>query len=115
MTRREAPRTLAGMTSIKSMRLACAAFALALVGALATSAGAADQQPTTVLDKSVARRISVEDLQKRIAAGEKPIILDTRASVGDVVAKDAVRVPNDQIESWAQGKPKDAFIVAYCT
>jgi hypothetical protein len=89
--------------------------ALALACVLAVPARAADQQPTTVLNKNVARRISVEDLQKRMAAGEKPIILDTRVSVGDVMAKGAVRVPNDQIESWAKGKPRDAFIVAYCT
>jgi hypothetical protein len=67
------------------------------------------------LDPGVARRLAPEDVQRRMAAGEKPIILDTRASLGDDKAKGAQHVPNDRIEAWAKDVPKDALIVAYCT
>jgi hypothetical protein len=83
---------------------------VALACVLAGPARAAE-----TFDKNVARRISVDDLKKRMDAGEKPIVLDTRFSLGDQMAKGAVRVPNNEIESWAKGKPKDALIVAYCT
>ena len=89
-----------------STRILLAAVLVAAVGA---PLGAAD------LDPGVARRLGPEEIQRRIAAGEKPIILDTRASLGDDKAKGAQHVPNDRIETWAKDVPKDALIVAYCT
>jgi hypothetical protein len=66
-------------------------------------------------DPGVVRRITPEEVQQRRDAGKKPIILDARASVGDVMIRGAVHVPNEQIEAWARNAPKDALIVAYCT
>jgi|RhiMetdeSRZDD1v2_1073273.scaffolds.fasta_scaffold1691562_2 hypothetical protein len=84
-------------------------LAAVFVAAVAAPLHAAD------LDRGVARRLAPEEVQRRIAAGAKPIILDTRASLGDDKAKGAVHVPNDRIEAWAKDVPKDALIVAYCT
>ena len=84
-------------------------FAAFLVAAVAAPLHAAD------FDRGVARRLAPEEVQRRIAAGEKPIILDTRTSLGDEKAKGAQHVPNDRIEAWAKDVPKDALIVAYCT
>lgn len=66
-------------------------------------------------DPAVARRIKPEEVQKRQAAGEKLILLDTRGSVGNLIAKGAVQVPGSGVEAWAKDIPKDALIVAYCT
>jgi hypothetical protein len=66
-------------------------------------------------DPAVARRITPQEVQRRREGGEKPIILDTRSSVRDVIAQGAVRVPNERIEAWAKDVPRDALIVAYCT
>jgi len=54
-------------------------------------------------------------VKQRRDAGERPIILDARASVGDVIIRGAVHVPNERIEAWAKDTPKDVLIVAYCT
>jgi hypothetical protein len=97
------------MRSVTVRVVVATALACSLVGVLR----AADTPPA--FDPAVARRITPEEVQKRRAAGEKPIILDTRGSVGDVVAQGAVRVPNDQIEIWAKDVPKKTWIVAYCT
>jgi hypothetical protein len=72
-------------------------------------------EPARAFDPEVARRITPEEVQRRRAAGERPIIVDTRSSVGDAIAQGAVQVTNDRIESWAKDKPKDALIVTYCT
>jgi len=72
-------------------------------------------EPAPAFDPQVARRITPDEVQRRRAAGERPIIVDTRSSVGDVIAQDAVQVNNERIESWAKDKPKDALIVTYCT
>ena len=66
-------------------------------------------------DPAVARRITPDEVQERLKAGEKPIMLDARASVGDVVAQGAVHVPSDRLEGWAKDVPKKSLIVAYCT
>jgi len=73
------------------------------------------EEAARVLDPAVARRITPEDVQRRREAGEKPIILDTRASVGDLIVQGAVHVPSERIEAWAKDVPKGALIVAYCT
>jgi hypothetical protein len=90
------------------------AIARILVAAVLVAAAVAPLRAADV-DPGVARRLAPEEVQRRIAAGEKPIILDTRASLGDEKAKGAQHVPNDRIETWAKDVPKDALIVAYCT
>ena len=86
--------------------------ATALACALAAPLRAEETAP---FDPTVARRITPEQVQRRRAAGEKPIILDTRASIGDATIHGAVHVPNDRIEAWAKDARKDALIVAFCT
>jgi hypothetical protein len=66
-------------------------------------------------DPAVARRITPAEVQQRIKTGEKPIMLDARGSVGDVVAQGAVHAPSDRLEAWAKDVPKKSLIVAYCT
>ena len=61
-----------------------------------------------------ARRMSVEDLKKRLDAGEKVVIVDSRGTASAPVIKDAIHVPNDRLAEWAKDKPKDALIVTYC-
>ena len=73
------------------------------------------EEVARVFDPGVVRRITPEEVRQRREAGEKPIILDARASVGDVIIRGAVRVPNERIEAWAKNAPKDALIVTYCT
>jgi len=82
-----------------------------IAAALACSLAAA-----RAVEPGVVRRITPEEVQQRRDAGEKPIILDARTSVGsDVIIRGAVHVPNERIEAWAKDTPKDALIVAYCT
>ncbi len=88
---------------------------LTLLGVLALSVATVAHAGDTKPDPAVARRISADELQKRIAAGEKPIVLDTRVDQTDVVAHGAAHVTNDQITNWAKDVRKDALIVAYCT
>ena len=66
-------------------------------------------------DLTVARRITPAEVQQRLTAGEKPILLDARTSVGVLVAQGAVLVPPDRLEAWAKDVPKKSLIVAYCT
>jgi hypothetical protein len=66
-------------------------------------------------DPAIARRITPDEVQQRLKAGEKPIMLDARGSFGDVVAQGAVQVPADRLEAWAKDVPKKSLIVAYCT
>ena len=66
-------------------------------------------------DPAVARRITPDEVQQHLKAGEKPIMLDARASVGDVVAQGAVHVPSDRLDGWAKDVPKKSLIVAYCS
>jgi hypothetical protein len=72
-------------------------------------------EETPGFDPQVARRIKPEEVQRRQEKGEKAVIIDTRSSVGNLIAKGAVQVPNDRLEAWAKDIPKDALIVAYCT
>ena len=88
-------------------------LAVALVCGLAARARAAD--PARSPDPEVARRMTIEDVQKHRKAGDKIIIVDARAQETDVVIPGAVHVPNDAIDTWAKGTPKDALIVTYCT
>ena len=88
-------------------------FAAALTYGLVARADAAD--PASSFDPEVARRMNIQDVQKHRTAGDKIIIVDARAQETDVIIPGAVHVPNDAIDTWAKGTPKDALIVAYCT
>ena len=75
----------------------------------------AAQPATEKFDPAVARRITAEELKKRLDNNEKVILLDTRGNTGDAIAKGAVHVPNSKIEEWAKDIAKDTLIVTYCT
>ena len=68
-------------------------------------------------DAKVARRISADDVKKRMDAGEKVIIIDTRSKFTGPMVKGAKHVTGDQLDAWVKesGVAKDAFILAYCT
>jgi hypothetical protein len=65
--------------------------------------------------KDVARRITVEDLQKRLAGTTPVVFLDTRGAPAGPVPKGAMHVTSDQVESWAKNRDKRTLIIAYCT
>ena len=73
--------------------------------------------PQQAFDPKVARRISADDIKKRMDAGEKIIIIDTRSKFTGPMVKGAAHVTGDQLEAWTKEKgiAKDAFILAYCT
>ena len=96
------------MISITTRAIIAAALACGLAPLRA-------EETARVFDPGVVRRITPEEVQRRRHAGEKPIILDARASVSDVIIHGAVHVPNERIEAWAKDAPRDALIVAYCT
>ena len=68
-------------------------------------------------DAKVARRISADEIKKRMEAGQKVIIIDTRSKFTGPMVKGADHVSSDQLEAWVKDKgiAKDAFILAYCT
>ena len=96
------------MHSITARMLVATALVCGLIAPLRADEG-------TGFDPKVARRIKPEEVQQRRSKGERVVILDTRANVGDTIVKGAVQVPNDRIEAWAKSAPKKALIVAYCT
>ena len=67
------------------------------------------------LDPNVARRITVEDLKKRMDSGEKVTFVDTRGVTSGPVIKGALQVPKGAIPSFAEKLARDALIVCYCT
>ena len=88
-------------------------LAAALTCGFVARAAAAD--PARSPDPEVARRMNIEDVQKHRKAGDTIILVDARAQETDVIIPGAVHVPNDAIDTWAKGTPKDALIVTYCT
>ena len=66
-----------------------------------------------------APRITVDDLRKRMEAGEDFVLVDTRNpqawAQSDVKLPEAIRVPLDKIDENLSKIPKDKPIVAYCT
>jgi sulfur-carrier protein adenylyltransferase/sulfurtransferase len=66
-----------------------------------------------------APRITVDDLRKRMEAGEDFVLIDTRNpqawAQSDVKLPEAIRVPLDTIDENLAKIPKDKPIVAYCT
>ena len=64
-------------------------------------------------------RIAVDDLRKRMEAGEDFVFIDTRNpqawAQSDVKLPEAIRVPLDSLDDNLSKIPKDKPIVAYCT
>jgi len=64
-------------------------------------------------------RISIDDLRRRMKAGEEFAFLDVRNPTAwaesDVMLPNARRVPLDEFESHLYEIPKNKQIVAYCT
>jgi rhodanese-related sulfurtransferase len=66
-----------------------------------------------------APRITVDELKRRMEAGEDFVLIDTRnpqAWAGsDSMLPEAIRLPMDKLEENLSKIPKDKRIVAYCT
>jgi len=64
-------------------------------------------------------RITVDEVRKRMEAGENFVFIDTRNplawSQSDVKLPEAIRVPLDNLDDNLSKIPKDKPIVAYCT
>jgi rhodanese-related sulfurtransferase len=64
-------------------------------------------------------RIAVDDLRKRMEAGEDFVLIDTRNpqawAESDAKLPEAIRVPLDNLDENLSKIPKDKPIVAYCT
>jgi rhodanese-related sulfurtransferase len=66
-----------------------------------------------------APRITVEELKKRMDAGEDFTVIDVRNPTAwaetDTAIPEAIRVPLDKIEENLSRIPKNRPVVAYCT
>jgi sulfur-carrier protein adenylyltransferase/sulfurtransferase len=66
-----------------------------------------------------APRITVNDLRKRMEAGEDFVLIDTRNpqawAQSDVKLPEAIRVPVDNLDEKLAEIPKAKPIVTYCT
>ena len=66
-----------------------------------------------------APRITVEELRKRMEAGEDFTVIDVRNpkvwAESDTVIPEAIRVSLDELEQNLPRIPKDKPVVAYCT
>lgn len=66
-----------------------------------------------------APRISVNELKKRMEAGEDFTIIDTRNpqawAESDTMIPEAIRVPADQAEQNLSRIPRNRAVVTYCT
>ena len=66
-----------------------------------------------------APRITVDELKRRIDAGEDFTIVDTRNpqawSESDTMIPEAIRIPVDKLEDNLSRIPKSRPVVAYCT
>jgi rhodanese-related sulfurtransferase len=66
-----------------------------------------------------APRITVNEVQKKIDAGEAFTFIDTRNpqafSESDSMLPGAIRLPLDQLEEKLQSIPKNKHVVTYCT
>ncbi len=65
------------------------------------------------------QRITVQELKKRMDAGEDFTVIDTRNpnawAETDTVIPEAIRVPLDELEQNLPRIPKNRPVVAYCT
>ena len=66
-----------------------------------------------------APRITVDELKRRMDAGEDFTLIDTRNpqawAEADTQMPEAIRVPVDQLEANLPRIPEDRPVVAYCT
>ena len=64
-------------------------------------------------------RITVDELRKRMEAGEDFVLIDTRNpqawSQSDVQLPEAIRLPLDKLDDTLSKIPKNKPVVAYCT
>lgn len=64
-------------------------------------------------------RISIDELKRRIDAGEKFTIIDVRNphawGESNVIIPGAIRVPIEELDRHLPQIPKDRPIVVYCT
>ena len=64
-------------------------------------------------------RITIDELKKRMEAGEDFALIDTRNpqawAQSDVMLPEAIRVPVDDLEQHLYEIPKNKPIVTYCT
>jgi len=64
-------------------------------------------------------KITVEDLRKRMEAGEEFVFLDVRNpeawAESEAMVPNAIRVPLDSFEQQLRHIPKEQNIVTYCT
>jgi rhodanese-related sulfurtransferase len=100
----------------RATRTAIAPLAALLV--LAAAAGCVRRPAlpaaASVPPQNVVRRIAIDDVLARRAAGEAVVIVDTRDRIVGPMVKDAVHVPISRITSWAKTQPRDTVVVTYC-
>ena len=64
-------------------------------------------------------RITIDELRRRMEAGEDFAFIDTRNpqawAQSDVMLPEAIRVPVDKFEGRLSEIPKNKPVVAYCT
>ena len=64
-------------------------------------------------------RITIDELRRRMEAGEDFAFIDTRNpqawAQSDVMLPEAIRVAADKLEEHLSEIPKDKPVVAYCT
>lgn len=72
--------------------------------------------PQTPATQQEAARISVEELQQRLATGEV-VLLDVRSRVSyaNEHARGAVNIPLEEVGMRAGELPTDKWVVTYCT
>lgn len=74
--------------------------------------GTETERPVEV---TVARRVSVDDLQEWMDAGLEIRFVDTRSSFTGPKIAGAAHVPELEVLAWSKSLPRDSVIVAYCT
>jgi rhodanese-related sulfurtransferase len=82
-------------------------------------AGCAASRPSAKasdgFDPRVARRISIDELKQRMAAGDAVTVIDVRPVLHGNMADGADHVPPALLPRWAREHDQNAFVVAYCT
>ena len=68
----------------------------------------------TKFDPDTARRITIDELKRRLDGGEKITFVDARGKTSGERVKGAVPVSDDDIAAWAKDRPKNEVIVTYC-
>ncbi len=64
-------------------------------------------------------RITVDELRRRLAAGERPVMVDARSedawSRAESQVPGSIRVPPDEVATHLREIPRGRPVVAYCT